>query len=128
MTDQATDRAIAWEGHTPLPWAIKNGDLCAKATDSDGDDKVIAGINGRTIGNRSHTYNSQRRQGPANTALIVHRVNQGPAADAMAEALAEGSDHLSSFEGTLFEDEDNDALANVVKRMRQALAAYRGQQ
>lgn len=122
MTDQATDRAIAWEGHTPLPWAIKNGDLCAKATDSDGDDKVIAGINGRTIGNRSHTYNSQRRQGPANTALIVHRVNQGPAADAMAEAVEAILSQLGD-DGYLLPS-GSIRTANL----RNALAAYRGQQ
>ena len=122
MTDQATDRAMAWEGHTPLPWAIKNGDLCAKATDSEGDDKVIAGINGRTIGNRSHTYNSQRRQGPANTALIVHRVNQGPAADAMAEAVEAILSQLGD-DGYLL---PSGSIRTI--NLRKALAAYRGQQ
>ena len=78
------------DGHTPLPWKEWHGDIVAEGDAvSDYGDYVIAGI-GQSIGSRSSAYSPVRAhkpEGKANAALIVERVNKGPAADAMAEAV-----------------------------------------
>ena len=118
MTD-----AQAANGHTALPWREWHGDIVADGDAlSDYDDYVIAGI-GTSYGSRSSVYcpvKAHKPEGKANAALIVERVNKGPAADAMAENV---DDLISFIDAHVPILVDNP----YIEDLRKNLTAYRGE-
>ena len=132
MTDQATDRAMAWEGHTPLPWRAEIDTFDhAYIVGSPGKGYERLGVEGEWDV-AELDYNSElvpaERVG-ADAALIVHRVNQGPAADAMAEAMDGVRSLLDMIAEGFWKDcPYPDVQKKRIAAFNEALAAYRGQQ
>ncbi len=118
MTNQAQGKP--WEGHTPLPWKARTDDF----------DCAILTHDGYTL--IAETSDNEARD-KANAALIVERVNKGPAADAMAEALEAvlpytEAERLAEAQLVRLGKADRVPIQRAIEIARKALAAYRGEQ
>ena len=102
------------EGHTPLPWLPDRR-------------QQLRGSNGESVNVWSLGIGFAPRDTTteANAALIVHRVNKGPAADAMERALAVALDSLEYIHSTEPAATGYRQRERAIKEGKQALAAYR---
>ena len=128
MTD-----AQAPKGHTPLPWAwfVEDYSMLNLGNADDHLTGHVVSISpcNSCLKRAAEEPHPQWEWGrcttisEANAALIVERVNKGPAADAMAEAAKA----LVEFHEGPTEAKRPDVFALLMGNLAQALTAYRGE-
>lgn len=116
MTEETNMTLKPWDGHTPLPWK-------AEWERFDKEIQIVSLSEGCAVAEVDYD-DVEHDVAEADAHLICHRVNKGPAADAMAVHFEQAIALLRQLERL----HDDVIIIGDVDYFEQALAAYHGEQ